>query len=99
MNNIKKIIYKKKLSKSIEDELFIKKVNNYYNKINIIKNNENDNLYYNRKIKEHYKVLRNKYLYKNDNTISFMQKKKIAFNYHLYLLQKYYDYLYENSFI
>ncbi|MBP3920097.1 MAG: hypothetical protein J6D28_00865 [Bacilli bacterium] len=88
----KKLKYLKKLKKETNDKNFIKKRNKIIQEIAKINKEPEE------KIKRHYTQLEKKYLQKKTNNIKFLQEKKIVFNYHLYLLNKYYNNIYKDLF-
>lgn len=94
INKIKKNLKIKKLKKETNDFTFI-------NQVKILKNNigkYNQTITkYETKIEEHYNKIKEMFLNKNTNTEKELETKKMAFNYHLYLLKKYCEELYQNS--
>ena len=88
MNIIKNIKYLNFLKKETNDEKFINKINNIKTKIEI--NNTEKDKNYEEKIEKHYQIIKKMFLNKKSNDIRYLQTKKMAYNYHLYLLENYY---------
>lgn len=88
MNIIKNLKYINILKKETNDEKFINKINNIKTKIEI--NNIENDKYYEEKIEKHYEIIKKMFLNKKSNNIRYLQTKKMAYNYHLYLLENYY---------
>ncbi len=89
MNIVKNIKYLNKLKKETNDIKFITKVNKIKNKIEIYSDEENKK--YEEKINKHYQIIKKMFFYKKSNNIRYLQTKKMAYDYHLYLLEKYYN--------
>ena len=53
---------------------------------------------YDEKIEKHYNEIERLFLDSKNSDIKHLETKKTAFNYHLYLLETYYNKLYEASF-
>jgi len=99
-NKIKKLKKIKKLQEETNDFKFINQVNIL--KTKIAKQTKNCNINttkYENKIKEHFKKLETTFINKNINDEKYLETKKMAYNYHLYLLKSYYNELYKNLFI
>lgn len=93
IKQLKKLKYIKDLKKETNDGLFIKKVNELLQKISKCNEEINDN-----KITNHFEKIKNKFLNKTSNDITYLETKKMVFNYHLYLLEEYYNKIYNNLF-
>ena len=88
MNIIKNVKYINKLKKETNDVEFINKINNIKQKIKkykyIYKELEE-------KINKHYQIIKKMFLNKKSNDKRYLKTKKMAYDYHLYLLEKYYN--------
>lgn len=94
-----KIRYINSLKKETSDVKFLKKVVDLTIKIENYKNTQNVfHTEYDKKIEKHYSEIERLFLDSKNNDIKHLETKKTAFNYHLYLLQTYYNKLYEDSF-
>lgn len=94
LNTIKKLKYKKILKKETNDNLFLKKVNNLLQKISNCNKEITDE-----KINKHFNKIKNMFLNKSSNDITYLETKKMAYNYHLYLLEEYYNKIYSTLFL
>ena len=97
MNIIKIIKYINKLKKETNDIEFLNKVDKLKNKIEIY--NIKDNKIYEEKIQKHYQTIKKMFLNKKSNDIRFLKTKKMAYEYHLYLLNNYYNELCKTKFL
>lgn len=88
MNIIKNLKYLNILKKETNDEKFINKIKNIKTKIEISNIEKDKN--YEEKIEKHYQIIKKMFLNKKSNNIRYLQTKKMAYNYHLYLLENYY---------
>ena len=88
MNIIKNIKYVNILKKETNDEKFINKIKDIKTKIELNKIEKDQT--YEEKIEKHYKIIKKMFLNKKSNNIRYLQTKKMAYNYHLYLLENYY---------
>ena len=89
MNIIKNIKNINKLKKETNDSKFINKIEEIKDKIN--KNKIEKDKEYEEKIERHYRIIKKMFLNKKSNNIRYLQTKKMAYNYHLYLLENYYN--------
>jgi hypothetical protein len=89
MNIIKNIKYITELKRETNDDKFLKKINMIKTKIEI--NEINIDKEYQEKIEKHYQIIKKMFLNKKSNNIRYLQTKKMAYNYHLYLLENYYN--------
>ncbi len=97
MNIIKNMKYLNKLKKETNDINFINKVNKIQNKIEIYSHEKDKE--YEEKIEKHYMTIKKMFLNKKSNDIRYLQTKKMAYNYHLYLLENYYKKICKNYFL
>lgn len=88
MNIIKNIKYLNKLKKETNDMKFLNEIENINNKI---KEYETIDKTYEEKINKHYLTIKKMFLNKKNNNIRFLKTKKMAYEYHLYLLNNYYN--------
>lgn len=95
IDKIRKNKYLRALLKETNDSSFMDDVNALTNKISLYCN-END-AYYD-KIKKHYSEIENAFFNKKSNDLTYLEAKKIAYNYHLYLLKNYYNKISERLF-
>lgn len=85
----------KKLLKDTDNDTFLYKVYDLQSQIKML-----GYKIYSKKINNHFNIIKEKYLENNNNlSIVELKKKKIVFNYHLYLLTKYKESIYENLFM
>ena len=94
MNIIKNIKYLNKLKKETNDIKFLNKIETINNKI---KSYETINKTYEEKINKHYQTIKKMFLNKKSNDIRYLKTKKMAYEYHLYLLNNYYNELCKNK--
>ena len=88
MNIIKNIKYLNKLKKETNDIKFLNDIGNLKSKIETLnKTNET----YEKKINKHYQTIKKMFLNKKSNDIRYLKTKKMAYEYHLYLLNNYYN--------
>lgn len=92
---IRKSKYLRMLLKETNDSNFISDVNALNNKISPYSNQ--DVVYYD-KIKKHYSEIINAFFDKDSNDLTYLEAKKIAYDYHLYLLKDYYNKICERLF-
>lgn len=97
MKIIKNLKYLNILKKETNDEKFINRINSIKNKIENI-SIEKDKIY-EEKIEKHYQIIKKMFLNKKSNNIRYLQTKKMAYNYHLYLLENYYNETCKNKFL
>lgn len=97
MSIVKNIKYLNKLKKETNDIEFINNINTIKEKIN--KYNEYSNEQYEQKIEKHYKTIKKMFINKKSNDIRYLQTKKMAYEYHLYLLENYYNEICKNKFL
>lgn len=95
VEKIRKNKYLRMLLKETNDSNFMDDVNALNNKISLYCN-ESD-AYYD-KIKKHYSEVKNAFFNKDSNDLTYLEAKKIAYNYHLYLLKDYYNKICERLF-
>lgn len=88
MNIIKNIKNINKIKKETNDRKFINDINEIKKQIHI--NKMETDKEYEEKIEKHYKIIKKMFLNKKSNNIRYLQTKKMAYNYHLYLLENYY---------
>lgn len=96
MNPIEKIKYLNELKKETNDTKFINKVNRIKNQIEIYNPQKED---YEKKIQQHYQIIQKMFLNKKSNDIRYLETKKMAYNYHLYLLENYYNEIQKTLFL
>ena len=83
------------LLKETNDVSFMNDVNDMNDKI--LKYGDSNDVYYS-KIKKHYLKIKNAFFGKKCTDLSYLEAKKIAYNYHLYLLRDYYNKISERLF-
>ena len=88
MSIIKNIKYLNKLIKETNDMNFLNEIENINNKI---KNYNSTDITYEEKINKHYQTIKKMFINKKSNDIRYLQTKKMAYEYHLYLLNNYYN--------
>lgn len=97
MNIIKNIKELNNLKKETNDSNFLDKTEEIKNKI---KNNKIEkDKEYEEKIEKHYKIIKKMFLNKKSNNIRYLKTKKMAYNYHLYLLENYYKKICKEKFL
>lgn len=96
MNIIKNIKYINKLKKQTNDMKFLNEIQNFNDKIK--KYNMTDKIY-EEKINKHYQTIKKMFLNKKSNDIRYLKTKKMAYEYHLYLLNNYYNELCKTKFL
>jgi hypothetical protein len=96
MNIIKNIKYINKLKKQTNDMEFLNEIQNFNDKIK--KYNMTDKIY-EEKINKHYQTIKKMFLNKKSNDIRYLKTKKMAYEYHLYLLNNYYNELCKTKFL
>lgn len=97
MNIIKNIKELNNLKKETNDSKFLDKTEEIKNKI---KNNKIEkDKEYEEKIEKHYKIIKKMFLNKKSNNIRYLKTKKMAYNYHLYLLENYYKKICKEKFL
>ena len=96
MNIIKNIKYLNKLKKETNDIKFLNDIENLKSKIETLnKTNET----YEKKINKHYQTIKKMFLNKKSNDIRYLKTKKMAYEYHLYLLNNYYNEMCKTKFL
>ena len=96
MNIIKNIKYLNKLKKETNDIKFLNDIGNLKSKIETLnKTNET----YEKKINKHYQTIKKMFLNKKSNDIRYLKTKKMAYEYHLYLLNNYYNEMCKTKFL
>ena len=96
MNIIKNIKYLNKLKKDTNDIKFLNDIENLKSKIETLnKTNET----YEEKINKHYQTIKKMFLNKKSNDIRYLKTKKMAYEYHLYLLNNYYNEMCKTKFL
>ena len=88
MSIIKDIKYINKLKKDTNDMTFLNNISRINKQIDINEINKNND--YEQKIQKHYQIIKKMFLNKKSNDIRYLEAKKMAYNYHLYLLNNYY---------
>lgn len=96
MNIIKNIKYINKLKKETNDIKFLNEIQNLNNKI---KTYNTPNEIYEEKIDKHYQTIKKMFINKKSNDIRYLQTKKMAYEYHLYLLNNYYNEICKTKFL
>lgn len=96
MNIIKNIKYLNKLKKETNDMKFLNEIEIINNKIKTY--GPTDKLY-EEKINKHYQTIKKMFLNKKSNDIRYLKTKKMAYEYHLYLLNNYYNELCKTKFL
>ena len=96
MNIIKNIKYLSKLKKETNDMKFINDIEILTNKI---KTYETIDETYEEKINKHYQTIKKMFLNKKSNDIRYLKTKKMAYEYHLYLLKNYYNEICKTKFL
>ncbi len=96
MNIIKNIKYLNKLKKETNDIKFLNEIENLNNKIKIY---ETTDKIYEEKIQKHYQTIKKMFLNKKSNNIRYLKTKKMAYEYHLYLLNNYYNEICKTKFL
>ena len=96
MNIIKNIKYLNKLKKETNDMKFLNEIEKINNKIIIY---ETTNKIYEDKINKHYQTIKKMFLNKKSNDIRYLKTKKMAYEYHLYLLNNYYNEICKTKFL
>ena len=96
MNIIKNIKYINKLKKQTNDMKFLNEIQNFNDKIK--KYSMTDKIY-EEKINKHYQTIKKMFLNKKSSDIRYLKAKKIAYEYHLYLLNNYYNELCKTKFL
>lgn len=95
VEKIRKNKYLRMLLKETNDNIFMDDVNALNDKISPY--TDEDIAYYD-KIKKHYSEIKNAFFNKKSNDLTYLEAKKIAYNYHLYLLKDYYNKICERLF-
>ena len=96
MNIIKNIKYLNKLKKETNDMKFLNEIEIINNKI---KTYEPTDKIYEEKINKHYQTIKKMFLNKKSNDIRYLKTKKMAYEYHLYLLNNYYNEICKTKFL
>ena len=96
MNIIKNVKYLNKLKKETNDIIFLNNINNIKQKINQY---EYTNMEYEKKINKHYQTIKKMFLNKKSNDLRYLKTKKMAYEYHLYLLENYYKEICKTNFL
>ena len=96
MNIIKNIKYLNKLKKETNDIKFLNEIEIINNKIKLQKTKD---LTYEEKINKHYQTIKKMFLNKKSNDIRYLKTKKMAYDYHLYLLNNYYNEICKTKFL
>ena len=96
MNIIKNIKYLNKLKKETNDMKFINDIETITNKIKSYKTIDET---YEEKINKHYQTIKKMFLNKKSNDIRYLKTKKMAYEYHLYLLNNYYNEICKTKFL
>ena len=97
MNIIKNLKYLNILKKETNDEKFLNKIKSI--KIKIENNSIEKDKNYEEKIRKHYQIIKKMFLNKKSNNIRYLQTKRMAYNYHLYLLENYYKQVCKNKYL
>ncbi len=95
VNLIKKNRHLRLLLKETNDISFMNDVNLMNDKI--AQYGDSNDVYYG-KIKKHYSKIKNAFFGKKCTDLPYLEAKKIAYNYHLYLLHDYYNKICERLF-
>lgn len=96
MNIIKNIKYLNKLKKETNDMKFINEIERINEKI---KSYNTEDKIYEEKINKHYQTIKKMFLNKKSNDIRYLKTKKMAYEYHLYLLNNYYNEICKTKFL
>ena len=96
MNIIKNIKYLNKLKKETNDIKFLNEIELINNKI---KTQKTTDKIYEEKINKHYQTIKKMFLNKKSNDIRYLKTKKMAYEYHLYLLNNYYNEICKTKFL
>jgi len=96
MNIIKNIKYINKLKKETNDIKFLNEIENINSKIKIY---NTTNKTYEEKINKHYQTIKKMFLNKKSNDIRYLKTKKMAYEYHIYLLNNYYNEICKTKFL
>lgn len=96
MNIIKNIKYLNKLKKETNDMKFLNEIEIINNKIKTYKTTDKT---YEEKINKHYQTIKKMFLNKKSNDIRYLKTKKMAYEYHLYLLNNYYNEICKTKFL
>ena len=86
LSSIRKVKYMKNLKRETNDNVFICNVNNLLQQISKCNKDVTDE-----KITSHYDKIKQLFLNKSSSDITYLETKKMAYNYHLYLLNDYYN--------
>ena len=96
MNIIKNIKYLNKLKKETNDIKFLNDIENLKSKIETLNKTSET---YEEKINKHYQTIKKMFLNKKSNDIRYLKTKKMAYEYHLYLLNSYYNEMCKTKFL
>ena len=96
MNIIKNIKYLNKLKKETNDIKFLNDIENLKSKIETLNKTSET---YEEKINKHYQTIKKLFLNKKNNDIRYLKTKKMAYEYHLYLLNSYYNEMCKTKFL
>ena len=86
LGNIRRFKYLKILNRETNDNVFMNNVNDLLQQISKYNKDITDE-----KITSHYDKIKRLFLNKSSNDITYLETKKMAYNYHLYLLNDYYN--------
>ena len=96
MNIIKNIKYLNKLKKETNDINFLNEIEKIKIKIETLNKTSTT---YEEKINKHYQTIKKMFLNKKSNDIRYLKTKKMAYEYHLYLLNNYYNEMCKTKFL
>jgi rubrerythrin len=96
MNIIKNIKYLNKLKKETNDINFLNEIEKIKTKIETLNKTSTT---YEEKINKHYQTIKKMFLNKKSNDIRYLKTKKMAYEYHLYLLNNYYNEMCKTKFL
>lgn len=94
LNSIRRVKYLKILKRETNDSEFMCNVNDLLQQISKCNADITDE-----KITSHYDKIKRVFLNKSSSDITYLETKKMAYNYHLYLLNDYYNKICSSLFL